>query len=348
MAAAAAVLAATAGLATAGPATASSSSWYQVLQVNRSGSFFDVAAVSKTNIWAVGPVWDSKGGSLYQPFIRHYDGSGWRTVTIPGRPKFETDQVTASGANDVWVIGRTPGSVAHSMAYRFDGSHWHNIPVPRLTNLQGAVALGPDNVWAYGSSGTIFAPHCDVSAPVFHWNGARWQGYCVDKGNLIPEAISASGRNSVWLAGGVYVGKVEHAVAYRWNGTGWHNTDLPRALTDVPGVSAISPANVWVGWFTQDSSHALHWNGHRWLTQAMPASVVADPTNVVADGQGGYWFGSNAIMTGSTWTSVPTIEATGGFGPVFRIPGTESFLEPAGVRPVGSTIQEPTLYRFDL
>jgi hypothetical protein len=342
------VLAASAGLAAAGPASASSSSWYQTYQVHRSGSFFDVAAISNANVWAVGQVWDSKGDTIYQPLIRHFDGSGWQTVTIPGSPKFETDQVTASAADNVWVIGLTPNSVAHSMAYRYDGSHWHNIPVPRLTYLQGAVALGPDNVWAYGSSGSVFAPHCDVSASEFHWNGRRWQGYCLDKGNLIPEGISASGRNNLWLAGAVWVGKVERAVVYRWNGTGWHNTDLPRALTDVPGVSALSPASVWLGWFTRTSSHALHWNGHRWLTQAIPAEVPADPTNVVPDGRGGYWFGDSAILTGTTWTSVPAIEATGGFGSVFRIPGTESFLEPTGVRPPNSTIQEPTLYRYDL
>ena len=42
------------------------------------------------------------------------------------------------------------------------------------------------------------------------------------------------------------------------------------------------------------------------------------------------------------------IEASGGFGSVVRIPGTESFLQPADARNLNSAIQKPTLYRFDL
>ena len=125
------------------------------------------------------------------------------------------------------------------MVYRYDGSHWHKIPVPAATALEGAVALGPNNVWALGSSATIFAPGSSVSATVFHWNGAKWRGYSLDKGALVPESISASKGNNVWIAGAVRAGPAERAVAYRWNGTGWHNAGLPRVLNDDPGVSAL-------------------------------------------------------------------------------------------------------------
>jgi hypothetical protein len=348
MAGAVTVLAAVAGLAASGPARASSSAWYQTFQVNRSGSFSQIAAIRKTNIWAVGDLWGKKGNTIFQPFIRHYAGGGWTTVTIPGSPKFESDQVSASAANNVWVFGLTPGSVAHSTAYRYDGSRWHKIPVPAKTYLQGAVALGPKNVWAFGSSGTIFAPGSSVSATVFHWNGTKWRGYSLAHGNLMGESISASAANNVWIAGAVWTGSVQKAVAYRWNGTRWHNAGLPRVLTDIPGVSAFSPANVWIGWNTAAGSHAKHWDGHHWHTLTIPDNVYANTSNVVPDGKGGYWFGDAAILTGSTWTSEPIIEATGGFGSVVRIPGTQSFLQPASVKNPNSAIQKPTLYRFDL
>ena len=103
MAGAVTVLAAAAGLAAAGPATASTA-WYQTFQVNRRGSFTDIAAISQSNIWAVGDLWGKKGNTIYQPFIWHYDG-GWVAVTIPGSPEFDADQVSASAANDVWVFG---------------------------------------------------------------------------------------------------------------------------------------------------------------------------------------------------------------------------------------------------
>ena len=348
MAGAAAVLAAAAGLAASGPAAASSSAWYQTLQVSRSGIFSQIAAISQNNIWAVGELWGKKGNTIYQPFIRHYAGRGWAAVTFPGSPKFESYQVSASAANNVWVFGFIPSSVYQSVAYRYDGSHWHKIPVPRETALQGAVALGPNNVWAFGSSASVFAPGSHVSASVFHWNGARWRGYNVAHGTLVPESISASAGNNVWVAGSVRAGRAERAVTYRWNGTGWHNAGLPRVLNDDPGVSVVSRANVWIGWNAGDRSHAMHWDGQHWHTLTIPGDVFANPSNVVPDGQGGYWFGGSAILTGGTWTSEPAIEVSGGFADVVRIPGTESFLWPAGVRNLNSTIQKPTLYRFDL
>jgi hypothetical protein len=341
------VLAVAGGLAAAGPAMASSGAWYQTYQVNRSGSFYEIAAISKTDIWAVGDLFGKKGNTIYQPFIRHSAGSGWKTVTIPGSPKFESDQVSASAANNVWVFGLTPRSVAASVAYRYDGSRWHKIPVPTETFLQDAVTLGPRNVWAFGDSGTVSAPGSSFSASIFHWNGSRWRGFNLANGNLIPESISASATNNVWIAGAVWTGSVARAVAYRWNGTGWHKAGMPRVRTDNPGVSAFSPSNVWIGWDTATSSRVTHWDGH-WRTMTTPGDVLADTRNVVPDGKGGYWFGFGAILTGHTWTSEPAIQVTGGLGSLVRIPGTESFLLPASVENSNSTIQKPTLYRFDL
>jgi hypothetical protein len=68
----------------------------------------------------------------------------------------------------------------------------------------------------------------------------------------------------------------------------------------------------------------------------------------VRAGKGGYRFGDAAILTGNTWISEPAIKVTGGFGPVVRIPGTESFPEPASVENFGFSVQKPTIYRFDL
>ena len=85
MAAAVTVLAAAAGLAAAGPATASTA-WYQTFQVNRRGSFTDIAATSQSNIWAVGDLWGKKGNTIYQPFIWHYDGGSVAVFADPRLP----------------------------------------------------------------------------------------------------------------------------------------------------------------------------------------------------------------------------------------------------------------------
>jgi hypothetical protein len=347
MAGAVTVLAAVGGLAAAGPAGASSHGWYQTYQVNRSGTFLDIAAIGKTNIWAVGLVSGKNGSTSYQPFIRHYAGGGWETVTIPGSPRFESNVVSASAANNVWVFGLSPRSAASTVAYRYDGSHWHKIRVPAQTDLFGAVVLGPRNVWAYGSTATIQVPGSRAYATVFHWNGSRWRGYNVAGGKAVWGSISASAAKNVWLAGAVPA-STERTVAYRWNGTRWHEVGIPRLQADRPKVAAFSRSNVWIGWYTQTSSGVTHWDGHHWHTTTIPGDVNTNVLNIVPDGKGGYWFGAFAILTGKTWSSEPAMGVSAGLGAVVRIPGTESFLDPAGVESSNSTIQKPTIFRFDL
>jgi hypothetical protein len=113
-----------------------------------------------------------------------------------------------------------------------------------------------------------------------------------------------------------------------------------------PNVTAVSPANVWIGWDDNLSGHALHWNGTRW--HAITATYFADPTNIVPDGQGGYWFGAQAILTAGTWTAEQVPAFNGGYGAMTRIRGTTSFLLPAGVETGSSSATEPTIFRFDL
>jgi hypothetical protein len=339
---AAAALAPMFGLTTPGTAMASSGVWYQTYQVNTAGLFSDIAAISKTNVWAVGDLFDNRGNTIHEPLIRHFNGTGWKTVTIPGSPKFESDWVDASARNNVWVGGLPKSTVAGSTVYRFDGSRWHRIPVPRLTYLQGVAVLSPKSVWAFGTSATIFPPSGNLSADVFHWNGSKWRGYYL---NFLPQSISASSSRNVWLAG---LNK-QRAAAYKWNGYAWHSVAMPHPVVgEGPGVAVFSTSNVWIGWFSGTGSFALHPYGHHWRTLTVPDSVNGDTMNIVPDGEGGYWFGDAAILTGNTWTSEPPIQVTGGFASVVRIPGTESFLQPAGVVNADSSVQKPTIYRFDL
>jgi hypothetical protein len=112
----------------------------------------------------------------------------------------------------------------------------------------------------------------------------------------------------------------------------------------------VSRSNVWIGSETRTGSHVLHWDGHLWHTVTVPtAPTYADPLNVVPDGKGGYWFGAQAMLTGSTWTSEQvSLGNGGGYADVSRIPGTTSFLLPAGVETGSSSIEKPTIFRFDL
>lgn len=173
------VLAAAGGIVMPGAARASSTEWYQVYQSGFSGSFFGIAALSKSNIWAVGPTDTAAGKPVYTPFIRHFNGSSWQAITIPNGSGSTADWVAASAGNNVWVGGLKNASVANTVAYRWNGARWGKVPIPALTFLQGIAVLAPNNVWAFGTSGT-------VPFDVYHWNGARWQYYLPNNINFRP------------------------------------------------------------------------------------------------------------------------------------------------------------------
>ena len=340
MIAAAVGLAAAGAVGTSGTAQASSTAWRQVYQANVFGSFEQIAPISSRNVWAVGDTSTKTGNVVFQPVIRHFNGSSWQAVTIPHDAGFTSDWVSASSASNVWVGGLENRSPATSVIYRWNGARWAQVPIPRMTDLQHVIVLGPDNVWAYGDSGS-------VGYDLFHWNGSKWQYYLRDNVNFIPQDISASASNNVWVSGYTFSGRKQVVAAYRWNGTAWHSVSMPHPVLNDggPNVTAVSPSNVWVGWSDTTTSHALHWDGHQWRTVSLP--YYADPSDIVPDGKGGYWFGAVAILTGTRWTP-EDISIRGSYGDVARIQGTTSFLLGAGVDASGSFIAKPAIFRFDL
>jgi hypothetical protein len=62
------------------------------------------------------------------------------------------------------------------------------------------------------------------------------------------------------------------------------------------------------------------WDGRKWYT--VTAVYYADPLDIVPDGKGGYWFGAQAILNGSTWTTeeVPGSPAATAVCPGCRAP----------------------------
>jgi hypothetical protein len=335
-------LAALGGLALPGTARASSTAWSQVYQSGFSGGFNQIAAISPSNIWAVGTADNAAGKPTNQPFIRHFNGSSWQAVTIPNSTGSGADWVTASAGNDVWVGGLKNSSVATTVAYHWNGAHWGRVPMPAMTAIGDVVALAPNNVWATGDSGTL--PY-----DVFHWNGTKWQGYLLNNINFVAQGLSASAASNVWVSGFSYSGSKQVAAAYQWNGSAWHAVSMPHPVLDTGAtVTAVSPANVWIGYTRGEASpdtYALHWDGRAW--HSVTGSYYADSGDIVADGKGGYWFGAQVILTGSTWTNEQVPEFSGGSGFVVRIPGTTSFLMPASVE-VSSGAVKPTIFRFNL
>jgi hypothetical protein len=71
-----------------------------------SNSLNGVAAVSSTDVWAVGYSYDYYGGGS-DSLIEHWDGTAWTTVPSPnpGTALNYLNGVAAVSSNDVWAVG---------------------------------------------------------------------------------------------------------------------------------------------------------------------------------------------------------------------------------------------------
>jgi hypothetical protein len=132
--------------------------------------FTAVAAVSATDVWAVGELVDAETA-----LAEHWDGTRWTRVPLPavGRDSLLSG-VTATSATDVWAVGTQ--RVTRTLAEHWNGTAWTVVPSPNVPNqthsaLFAVSAAGPADVWAVGDSlqNAAFA-----STLTEHWDGTAW------------------------------------------------------------------------------------------------------------------------------------------------------------------------------
>ena len=257
-----------------------------------------VEAISSTDAWAIGTI---------RPFHHHeriaayhWDGSVWSQT--PTTRLFRSMQdVTASGPNDVWMVGisyHADGYYPRTM--HWDGTSWTTVPNPlrldRWTGLNAVDAAGPDDVWAVGSS---------LTEPVaIHWDGERWTSRPVPgsfgQRPALFSVVTLSASNA-WAVGQDDNGAT--TLLERWNGTSWvRRTPVATSgLSNASRVSAGSPSDVWV--VVNDHGHnvLMHFDGVYWSVHALPgthdAAFVRDVTSLPA----GQMFAVGGTGTGRTY-----------------------------------------------
>jgi hypothetical protein len=273
-----------------------------------------VAAISATNVWAVGR---NDGFMLTE----HWNGQRWSSTGMPAGPcgNFESNcnltGVSADSASDVIAVGTAvlnmPGGwTPAALAYRWNGSAWQTLPVPSgfsYTTLQHVKAFSPANTWAIG---TGFSGSLSI-ATAAHWDGTSWTqvstGFSTPL-SLTMNAIAGSGPNDIWAAGqsqsSGYHNKVRHSVLLHYDGTSWSQVTVPDTggLVD---LAAISATDAWaLGW---DGS-VLHWDGTA-LTistkfiMGSAAITAVSPTSVWIAGIYVNNTLSLAHFNGSTWST---------------------------------------------
>jgi hypothetical protein len=154
------------------------------------------------DVWAVGEIGsggsDSTGGAI------HWDGARWSAVTTLAAKDLADGfiSVWSSGADDVWIGGRTT-------VHHWDGQSWTE-PVTISGGIGYVVAgTGPNDVWAVGSKddGTGFSEH---------WDGSSWQLADIPAA-VYPNAVVATSPTSVWV-------KSDEAMVH-WDGQAWTVND---------------------------------------------------------------------------------------------------------------------------
>ena len=288
------------------------------------GGMTSVAAISRTDAWAVGGT--NHGATLVNsPYVLHWNGSTWRTVSIPGSNGYYSALVAASSANNVWVLGDDVNDSLNQKLFRYDGSHWHTMSVPE-GNLSTLVVLSTSDVWLSGQIG------CNGSTPaarcvtdVFQWNGSTWTAHPIYSR---VENIAGTSATNIWAVG---LNRVDDKTgegtvsAYRWNGTKWLTVVMPHpGMSGWPDIAIGSARDIWIeGWrATSTKVLALRWTGSTWQQVLSGANAGASP-DPVPYGSSGVWLGPWELWTGRAM--VDTGEylgwASGGISDFVQVPG---------------------------
>jgi hypothetical protein len=172
-----------------------------------------MAAVSSSDIWAVGAFTRGEAKAQVTTLIEHWDGTRWSVVGAPhdtastpsGQPGALLSGVAATSSHDVWAVGAVARAersdngnerdLDQTLAEHWDGNRWSVVPVAAETpddTLVGVSARSSSDVWAVGASNHTVDPNVSFMTPlVEHWDGARWSVVHVPTPGLDPSNTGA-------------------------------------------------------------------------------------------------------------------------------------------------------------
>lgn len=184
-----------------------------------------ITASAANDIWTIGFL--SQHLPSFQPnapapplqaLIEHWDGHQWSVVQSPSPDTETLSDITAVAPNDVWAVGHdTSTDGGGSITMHWDGQHWSAVSSPTLpghpqeTALDAMAALGPDDIWAVGSSiakGTDALPQTAVHLSQMlleHWDGQQWSIVAVQapgQGSALYGLVRVPTTSQMWAVGG--------------------------------------------------------------------------------------------------------------------------------------------------
>jgi hypothetical protein len=239
-----------------------------------------VAAVSASDVWAVGDRWS--GGTL----VEHWDGARWSVVPSPNLiagPRWGSgfSAIAASSASDIWAVGDAAnGRTSRPLIEHWDGTSWRLVPTPEApsnSSLSDVAVVSADDVWAVGES---WSGH-GWQTLTMHWSGSAWT--VVPSPNTDERVTGLSGvaglsADHVWAVGSSskLSGETVRPIVMHWDGTAWSLVQgLPSELPyGLEAVDAVRPNDVWAADKSPTYAYALHWDGSSWSLIAPPGGPI--------------------------------------------------------------------------
>ncbi len=197
-----------------------------------------VAAISPSNVWAVG----SNAGNV---LVEHFDGTNWKVVNSPVFGSGQATAISADSANDIWVVNG--GTFLH-----FDGTKWSSVAsaIGIASGSTAVTALSPTDVWATGAEvGRTGGRHPRTFpiAAIEHWDGTSWS--IVTSPNPNPggastlQGIAAISANDIWAVGafgGTSAVPSEFTLTEHWDGTSWSIIPSPSPAANQNQLFAVT------------------------------------------------------------------------------------------------------------
>jgi hypothetical protein len=205
------------------------------------GKLYGVAAVSSSDIWAVGEAL-MPDGNTQLPLLEHWDGKQWSVISSFPRTGWTVlNGLAAISARNIWVAGQqyTPPN-SQGLLTHWDGSQWKLFTFPDVFQFKQLSANGPSDIWAIGMQNDASG-----SPLVEHWDGKKWSGVSLPQLSSAAEytvtlsGIAAVTARNVWAVGTLRInGMEEQFLVLHWNGNIWQ-----RVKVQVPQPLEHNPAN---------------------------------------------------------------------------------------------------------